>query len=206
MRIVILGAAGKTGTHLVNQAVGAGHAVTAFVRSTDELSAPASSLRIETGDARSTKDLTTALTGQDAVISSLGSNKPGDDLIVISTKALIDAMKTTGVKRVIMMSSFLASPNFKPTGIARVISWLMRPFIKDKTSGEDLLKQSGLDWTIVYATRLDGVKPGAYRVLEPNETVSVQDSIARANVAEFMLNQLESKSTIQKSVVITSLK
>ena len=82
----------------------------------------------------------------------------------------------------------------------------MRPFIKDKTSGEDLLKQSGLDWTIVYATRLDGVKPGAYRVLEPNETVSVQDSIARADVAEFMLNQLESKSTIQKSVVITSLK
>ena len=116
MKIVILGAAGKTGTHLVNQAVGAGHAVTAFVRSTDELSAPASSLRIETGDARSTKDLTTALTGQDAVISSLGSNKPGDDLIVTSTKALIDAMKTTGVRRVIMMSSFFGKSQLQTDG------------------------------------------------------------------------------------------
>jgi putative NADH-flavin reductase len=202
MKIVILGAAGKTGVHLVKQALGAGHAVTAFVRGTLNFDDP--KLTIVTGDARNVDDLAAALKGQDAVVSALGSNKPGDDLIVASTKALLNAMHKTGVKRVLMMSSFLASPGFKPAGLAKIIRPLMRPLVKDKQSGEDLLKQSDLDWTIVYATRLDGVKPGGYRVLGPDESPAVKDAVARADVAEFILGQIDKRNSYRKSLTITA--
>ena len=204
MRVIILGANGRTGKHLVQQALDGGHAVTAFVHGQEKLPITHTSLRLVSGDARNAADLAAALKGQEAVISALGSNKPGDALIAKSTQALLDAMHKCGVRRVLMMSSFLVSPNLKQTGFTRVVHKITQPFIKDKVSGENLLKQSGLDWTIVYATRLDGVPRGSYHIVGPNETVSVKNAIARADVAEFMLEQLDKPDSHKKSFLITS--
>src|SRR5688572_23603346 len=119
MKIVILGASGKTGRILVHEALEAGHKVTAFVRDINKVTRTNPNLKIVVGDARRSEDLAKALEGADAVISTLGSSRPGDNLIVASAKALIDAMHKTGVERVIMMSSFLASPNFRQGGATR---------------------------------------------------------------------------------------
>src|SRR3954454_3634767 len=106
MKLLVLGASGKTGSEVVKQALDAGHEVTAFVRDRAKLSITDAGLRVSTGDAMSFDDLRPALQGQDAVISTLGASKSSEKLIASSTEALIKAMHETGVRRVVMMSSF----------------------------------------------------------------------------------------------------
>jgi putative NADH-flavin reductase len=205
MKILILGASGKTGSILVRKALAAGNEVTAFVRDKDALEMNNSKLTVKVGDARNVVDIKAALLGQDAVVSALGSMKAGDELIVRSTKALIEAAQTKGVKRVIMLSSFLVAPNYKPNFVGKLIGNMMKGMVSDKSSGEDLLKQSDLDWTIVYATSLDRAPAGqTVRVIGQNQTVSMSNGIAREDVATFMLNQLDNSSSVKKMVVITT--
>lgn len=204
MKLVIVGAAGRTGAYLVDQALDAGHTVTAFIRDKEQIENALRGLSVQTGDARKASDLAKALRGQDAVISVLGTNKPGDDLIQASTHALISAAHQSKLRRVIMMSSFLVSPKLRHTGFARLTSWFTKGIVKDKAMGEDLLKNSDLDWTIVYATRLDGAPPGDYHVVGEDETVSVRNAIARADVADFLIKQLDNPESIRQSIVITS--
>jgi len=201
MKLLILGAAGRTGRLLVDQALAAGHTVTAFVHSAGDQIPNVTTI---VGDARSAADLEKALHGQDAVISTLGSSKPGDRMIASSTAALIDAAQKQNVKRVIMMSSFLATPNFQPNLIVRLALKVMGSIVRDINSGEDQLRKSGLDYTIVYATRLtnDPLNPH-YRVVSETEKVGATDSISRADVAEFLLRQLSDTTYVRKSVLIT---
>jgi putative NADH-flavin reductase len=74
MKLLVLGASGKTGSEVVRQALDAGHEVTAFVRDRAKLSITDAGLRVSTGDAMSFDDLRSALQGQDAVISTLGAS------------------------------------------------------------------------------------------------------------------------------------
>jgi len=204
MRILVLGATGKTGLHVVSQALVGGHSVTAFVRDASKLNITDPHLKVAVGDARNAKDVAKALSGQDAVISTLGSNEVGSDLILASTKVLIEAMHKKDVKRIIMMSSFLASPHSRQSLIFRIGSWLAKPIVVDKLSGEEILKRSDLDWTIVYATRLDGARPGKYHVLAEGEKVGANAAIARTDVATLMLALADDKKSSQKSLIVTA--
>ncbi|MDB5167275.1 MAG: yhfK 1 [Candidatus Saccharibacteria bacterium] len=204
MKLLILGAAGRTGALLVNQALAAGHTVTGFVRGSDGTTIEIPGITTIVGDARNVADLEKALKGQDAVISTLGSSKPGDRVIAASTKSLITAAKSQGVKRVIMMSSFLATQNFQPNPIVKFALRLMGSIVADINSGEGQLRGSDLDYTIVYATRLtnEPLNPH-YRIVSETEKVGTTDSISRADVAEFLLKQLSDITHVRKSVLIT---
>lgn len=204
MKVLILGAAGKTGQHLVKKAIEQGHQVTAFVRTTDRLKF-ATGVSVITGDARNEADVTKALQGQDAIISALGSIKSGDKLTVRFIQALVAASKQTSVKRVVMLSTFMLLPNFRKNFMAKIIGGLMKSMLNDKVSGEDLLRQSDLDWTLVYATPLDKAAPGGkVRIVPKDEPVSMTNNgIARVDVADFMLKTLDMPDSIHKSFLIT---
>ena len=204
MRLVVIGAAGKTGRQLVEHALARGDDVTALVRS--EYPAGGSDrLRIVKGDARNEQDLMRAMQGQEAIISALGSENAGDELMKRFTESLIAAAEATGVKRIVMLSTFLVTPNYRPNWALRLLGAIRKGVDADKTSGEDLLKRSDLEWTIVYATRLDTVAPGAeVRVVEDGERVGLSDGISRADVADFMLKAVSAPETIRKSLLITA--
>jgi putative NADH-flavin reductase len=205
MKLLILGASGKTGKQLVEKALSAGNEVTAFVRNPQSLSIDHPKLLIKTGDARNEADVAAALRGQDAVLSALGSLKSGDELIARSTEALIAAAQATGVKRIIMLSSMLVAPNYKPNFVGKLVGSMMKGMIQDKSGGEELLKQSDLDWTIFYATSLDKASAGlAVKVIGQDQTVSLSNGIARADVATYMLDQLTNKAAIKKALTITT--
>ncbi len=202
--IVILGAAGRTGMLLVEAALKAGYKVTAFVRKGEQVESKENLVVIE-GDARKTEDLEFALGGQDAVISTLGSNKLKDDLITESTNALIKAMHANNVKRVIMMSSFLASGQLKMNPLSWILAKLSAALVGDKQGGEELLKSSDLDWTILYATRLgDGPATGKVRIVTADEKVSAANGIDRADVVQFMMEILNDTEHMRRSVLITT--
>jgi putative NADH-flavin reductase len=202
--IVILGAAGRTGSLLVDAALKAGYKVTAFVRKGEQV-APKDNLVVIEGDARKADDLEFALGGQDAVISTLGSNKLKDDLITESTNALIKAMHANNVKRVIMMSSFLASGQLKLNPLSWVLAKISAGFVGDKQMGEELLKSSDLDWTIVYATRLgDGPATGKVRIVPADEKVTAANGIDRADVAAFLIGEVGNTEHMRRAVLITT--
>lgn len=202
MKILILGASGKTGREVVARAVATGHTVTGFVR--DPAKLERDDVAVAVGDARSVDDLRNALRGQDSVISTLGTNR-GDDnkLIESSTEALLEAMRTTGVKRLVMLSTFAASPTFEARGLMKVVRLGMKGIVGDKTAGEALLKRSDVDWTIVYAARLnDGPRTGGYRVVDG--PVTSMGSISRADLADALLSTLSDATAVRHGRVVTS--
>ena len=202
MNILVLGAAGKTGREVVAQALAAGHTVTAFVR--DPAKLERNDVPVAVGDARSFDDLRTALRGQDVVISTLGTGLNGKQkLIESSTTALLEAMRSTRVKRLVMLSTFAASPTYKATGVMKLASIVMKGIVTDKTAGETLLRRSDVDWTIVYATRLtDEPRSGGYRTVEG--TLTGVGTISRADLADALLSTLSDANSVRQSRVVTS--
>ena len=75
--------------------------------------------------------------------------------------------------------------------------------LADKTAGETLLKRSGLDWTIVCATRLtDEPRSAGYRTIEG--TLTSVGTISRADVADALLSTLSDEDSVRQSRVVTS--
>ena len=200
MNLLVLGATGGTGRLVVEQALSAGHMVTALVRSPEKLATSQPNLRVVTGSATDLESVAAALQGADAVISTLGG---GGSVIADSTAAIVAAARQAGVRRVVVLSSWLVerdrmSPLLRlATGIA------MGGLIKDKTAGEQLLRQSDLDWTIVYASTLgDGPATGS-TVLPEAANWTMSQKISRADVATWLVQAATDGQPAHRSVRIT---
>jgi uncharacterized protein YbjT (DUF2867 family) len=201
MNILVLGATGKTGREVVAHAVAAGHKVTAFVRDPEKLDR--NDVAVKVGDARRVEDLRVAVRGQDAVISTLGTGIKADQkLIERSTAALLEAMQSAPAKRLVMLSTFAASPSYRASGIMKLASIVMKGIVADKTAGETLVKRSDIDWTIVYATRLTNEPGGGYRTVEGRLTDV--GSISRSDVADALVATLSDATSVRDSRVVTS--
>ena len=205
-RILVLGATGGTGRHVVQQAVDAGLEVSVLVRDPAKLPAR-SRVRVHTGDLLGdAAGLATAVADQDAVISTLGVGQSfrSGRLISRSAPALVAAMQAQGVRRLIFTSAFGVGTTHRDTPLLpRVfIATLLRDIYADKRDGEAVIQASSLDWTIVYPVGLtDGPRTGAYRVGE-RLALSGFPRIARADVAEFLLRQVTDRSLVRKGVLI----
>jgi len=204
-KVLVLGATGGTGRSLVEQAVEAGFSVTVLLRSPAKL--PPGSVRVVTGDLISdSAGLHAAVSGQDAVISTLGvgqSFKSGH-LISQSAPVIVAAMREHGVRRLVFTSAFGVGATRRDTPLLpRVfIATLLRDVYKDKQAGEQAILTSDLDWTIVYPVGLtNGPRTSRYRV---GERLSLKGfpRISRRDVAEFLLRQVEDRSYVRKGVLI----
>ena len=201
MKLVVLGATGGTGRLVVEQALAAGHTVTALVRSPEKLATATNrpNLRVVTGSATDLESVAGALEGADAVISTLGGS---GSVVADSTSTIIAAARQTGVRRVVVLSSWLVqrhrmSPVLRfATGIA------MKGLIRDKSAGEQLLRKSDLDWTVVYASMLgDGPATGS-TVLPESANWSLALKISRADVAARLIQVATSREASGRSVRI----
>ena len=205
MRLLILGATGGTGRALVGQARERGHDVTAFVRSAQKLGPLADRVTVRKGDPRSVGELRAVLPGHDAVVSALGPPGPGRTTILrAGARSTVEAMQTGGPRRLIVVS---AAVLFDDLG---VLGWLLRRTLltnvaEDSAEMERIVMASGLDWTIARPPRLtNGPLTGRYRV--ENEHLpdrSALASISRADVAHFLLSELEHNTHTHHIVGIT---
>ena len=202
MNITVLGASGKTGSQIVNQALEAGHSVNALVRRPNALEEQ-DNLTVIVGDVTKSEDVAKASTGAHVVISALGAM--GGSLMTEAVTAVIEASKVTGVKRFILMSSFAVRKDQLSGGSKFVTGLLMGKAVKDKSSSEDLLRNSNLDWTIVYPTGLTNNEKGAeVHVVSNSETVGMKNKIARADVAAWILNEAEASNYVKAEALITT--
>ena len=208
MRILIIGASKGIGLQATRQALAAGFQVRALARSATGIPFSDSSLEKMQGDALKTDDIEKALVGVDAVIQSLGVGlgeliRPVR-LFSVATKLLLEAMTSEGVKRLISVTGFGA-------GDSRAnISCLQRlPFqivfgraYDDKSLQEQLIKDSELDWTIARPGVLtSGPQTDHYQVL--SEASQWRNGIiSRANVADFLVRQIQDQTYIRQSPVL----
>lgn len=201
MRIVVFGAAGRTGRNIIEQGLSRGHMVTAFVHRNKRDLEEGRTLRIITGDVLNFSDVERAVIGHDAVISALGRGSSPRPITFPGTKNIVDVMKKASINRLIVESAFGAGDS------SREISFLDRFFVRgvalrsafrDKDLMEEYVEKSDLKWTIVRPPRLtDGPKRGGYRAGE-NIPLNIVSGISRKDVADFMLDQLEETDFICK--------
>ena len=208
MRLAIFGASGRTGRPLVEQALAAGHDVTALVRSPARLLMTHQRLRIVEGDVLDAAAVDSTVDHADAVLSALGQAKGAPrDLMTVATRNIIAAMRRHRVKRIISLTGAgVAAPQDHPKLMNHIIKLtlmtLSGPVLRDAEAHAKLLEASGLDWTIVRGPMLnEGPHTGNYRVGWVG--VNTGARIARADVADFMLKQLTDKTYLKQAPMIS---
>jgi putative NADH-flavin reductase len=204
MKILVLGATGGTGLEVVRQAIGRGHSVTAFVRSAEWLKPFLDRIQVNQGDLLKHGELQSVAAGQDAIVSAFGPRLPlsnGDsDLLRRFATVLTGAMASAGVRRVVVESSaFLFKDSLMPPAYL-VGRLFFSTIVTDATAMERILRESGLDWTIVRPPRLtDKSYTGKYRECE-GHLPRFGFTISRADVAECMIRTAEDRSRIGKII------
>lgn len=204
MRLTVLGATGGTGHHLVRQALDAGHHVTAVVRDAARLD-PHPRLEPVVADVMDPVAIEPVVKGQDAVVSALGP-RPGDDTPVCAAgaRSITTAMHATGTSRLVVVT---ASGHVVDAGDGPFTRVLVKPMLRrflrtgfaDFAQTDDLVRDSGLDWTIMRPPRLTNGRRRAYRTsLDVNVRGGIM--IGRADLADAILGVLAGTEAVQRTV------
>ena len=204
MKLLVLGASGGTGKHVVMQALAHGHEVTAFVRDPSRLPLRDERLRIFEGNVADAARVAAAVRGQDVVVSTLGVGKPlrHDQDVIDGVRNVIASMKEHGVRRLIYLSTIGIGDGREAAGfmIRYVARIPLRQEFADHEIKEALIRDSGLEWTIVRAPKLtNGVLTGRYRSGTGLKARSPQAMMSRADVAQFLVAQIDDRSYIRSA-------
>ena len=200
MNILIVGATGSVGRELVKQALAEGHMVTALVRDPSKLQLDHPGLRLAVGNVLMPASIEQVMPGQDAVLCALGAGGKGG-VRAAGTGILIEVMRKCGVRRLICLSSLgVAESRANLNFFWRYIMFglLLRRAYNDHTAQESIIRNSDLDWTIIRpGAYTDGDSTGEYRHGFPATSRDLKLKIARADVADFMLNQIGNNSYLR---------
>jgi putative NADH-flavin reductase len=196
MKVIVFGATGTIGKHLIEQALNEDHQVTAFSRSGQKLSEfKHARLTIVEGDVLNQTDVTQSVKDHEVVFVALGSGKKRKSTVRSEgTKNIIEAMKANSVKRLICQSTLGAGEsqgnlNFFWKHI--MFGWYLKKVFQDHELQEKYVMQSNLDWTIARPGAFsDGAHTRTYRHGFPTNDRSVKLKISRADVADFLLTLL----------------
>ncbi|QND46086.1 SDR family oxidoreductase (plasmid) [Rhizobium lusitanum] len=207
-KILILGATGPTGRHIVSQAVSRGYDVTLLVRS-PEKAADMKGAKIVVGDARDEKVLRQAVKGRDAVISALGTPaSPFRQVTLLSTatRSLVSAMNAERVSRLVTITGMGAGDSAGHGGFLFdkvIFPLLLRKVYADKNRQEAIIRDSGLDWTIVRPSILNNKSGRTTIQTLTNLNQFRGGSISREDVATFVLDQVNTDRWLHKLPLIT---
>lgn len=196
MKLVILGANGKTGRHVVRTALEHGMHVTAVVRD------PARSigfahdrLKIEIGDPCDPVFLTNTFRGKDAVISTLGGRRPtkaATSVCYRSANAIVEAAWNTGLQRVLVTSTALLFR--EQPFIGKLLRLMVPNVVSSARRMEGILKSSGVNWTIVRAGFLNDGNESRFQ--QQREAAPAHcTSVSRRALANFLVSALKDPET-----------
>ena len=199
MKLFVIGATGRTGREVVQQALARNHHVTAFVRSPENINSKNERLTVLKGDAMDENELFRAMQNHDVVVSTLGPRevfKPSS-MLHDSALATTRAMNRSGVKRLVVLSAAAHFPGI----LNRIASFIMRNHMRDSLAMEAIVQASGLDWTIARPPRLTQEGYMTYRSRE-DAAPKMGFSLSRKAVAAFTLDAIEQKKHVREVVGI----
>jgi len=220
MKLTIFAATGGIGRLVLAQALEAGHEVTAVARRPEAVTL--SPARVVAADLATVEPeaLVPAVAGADAVLSGLGGRSRRDtDVATRGTEAIVTAMRTAGVARILVVSAApvgtVASPARphpprRDPGDGPLMRYLLGPAVKAALAGhyadlarmEDVLRASGLDWTIVRPPRLtNGPLTASYRTAF-GRNLRGGGSVSRQDVAHYLLRGVDDPGSVRQTVGI----
>ncbi|MFC3979144.1 NAD(P)-dependent oxidoreductase [Streptosporangium jomthongense] len=209
MKLTVFGATGGTGRHVVEQALAAGHHVTAVVRDPARLTSTGhprlEPVVADVMDTAAPEAVVAAVTGGDAVISALGPRPGGGGSVCADgARAIIAAMRAAGTRRLVVVT---ASGHIVDSGDGPVSRLLVKPMLQrllregfaDFVRTDDAVRASGLDWTIMRPPRLTDGRRKPYRTAVD---VNVRGGIliSRADLADAILATLAVPETVGHTV------
>ena len=209
MKILIIGATGGTGKQLVQQALERGHSVSVLIRNPAKLKINHTDLQVFKGNILSPESVSKACQGQDAVISALGHKRFVIPSTILSrgTQNIVRAMQENDVRRFICITALGIGDSRYRLGLYYTL--FVHPFIlffyfRDKEKQERLIQGSDLDYTLVRPGQLtNGRRKERYKHGKGLGHYMLTKMISRADVAHFILDELEQRRYINKVAEIT---
>lgn len=203
MKIIIFGATGGTGKHIVSQAIEQGHCVTAFARHPENISISHTNLTLIKGDVLDNVAVENAVKAHEVVICVLGtpaSDKTG--LRASGTKNIIQAMQKNAVKRLICQSALGCGDSYNSLPFYYrflIFPLILRHVLVDHENQEKHIKESQLDWVIVRPASLNNgelSKKYFHGFVSIDKTMKIK--ISRADTADFIIKQLADNTYLRK--------
>lgn len=206
--ILVIGANGGIGSKAVEEALAAGHRVTAMVRNLANLSLVHKNLQIVQGDIRQPETFEKYLNRQDVIISAIGAgNREPTTLYSEGARNLLAAMGRQQVRRVFFISASAIEISPEQSFIVRlatrfIVQKLFGNGYADQRIMEKLVKGSDTDYTIVRPPRLtNGPETGRYR-FAVNKFLKNCLKISRADVARFMVENIRNAQAYRATIEI----
>ena len=207
MKVVIFGASGGTGRELLKQALERDHQIIAFVRNPDKIADKALQRNLERERVLDPQAVENAVSEQDAVISAIGAGANRSTLREEGTRNIIECMERKEVRRLVSLSSMGVGDSRSNLGFFTkyiIVPIFLRHAFADHEKQETVIRLSSLDWTIVRPPHLiDGACMGEYKHGIQIGEREIQGKISRADVADFMLNQLTEDTYLRQEVGIS---
>ena len=207
MKVLIIGATRGIGRCLMDQAVEAGEQVTVLVRDPSRFSGPRPNLRVILGDILDPSSVDEVVKGQEAVCIVIGIPPTRKPVNVFSQGALnvVDAMKKSGVNRLVCVTGIGAGDSRGHGGFLYdhiVQPLLLKTNYADKEKLEEIVRASGLAWTVVRPGFLtNGPRTGRYRVISDMTGITAS-KISRSDVADYLLKEIKTGAGVGKTVFI----
>jgi putative NADH-flavin reductase len=200
MKLLVLGATGKTGHEIVAQGLARGVSITALVRSPGKLGIRDPRLEIVEGNPLDKKSLDRVMDGKDAVLSVIGhTDLKASNLVTEGADALAQSMRGR-VGRLVIISSTLVAPG--GSLLTRIPRLITRHALRDSAQMESVVvQQSDLGWTILRLVRLTSKGISPYHLFD-DEPPSLSASVSRATVASCMLNLVANATHVKRTVGI----
>jgi len=218
MKILLLGATGRTGNHILDMALQHGHTVHAVVRNKKKLTLTHSNLILFEGDPLDKNILSRAMQGCEAIISALNISRTSDfpwaklrtpkDLLSSIAQHIIELAPQHTIQRYIFISAWGVAETKKD--IPGWFGWFIEhsniryPYI-DHERAEELLKKSSLQFTAIRPAGLTNFKNQKEIIVSLNNTPKPKLLISRRGLAGFVLDVLE-KGLYERGLVVVSEK
>ncbi|NKW85539.1 SDR family oxidoreductase [Bacillus cereus] len=206
-KIAILGANGKAGKILVNEALEKGYQVKILTRNSTNTEKINENIETIIGDARNFSKIQDLLQGCSAVINAVGQPKNESYIFSTVTKHILEAMKESKIKRYILISGGSLNVTGDQKGIvnkigATLFKLFLPKMMQDKYKELQIIQNSEVDWTIV---RLPFV-------IEGNGIGSIKESlvdmpgikIQNGDIAPFVIKQINSDRYVGKCPFISN--
>lgn len=211
MNITVFGGTGETGLLLIQKALAAGHRVTAFARNPTKVSFQHNNLSIVQGNLDEPQNIDKAVSGADAVISILGPTGKTQGLLISNgLKNIIATMEKNGVQRLIATTtpSYPGPKDRFQFGFAFGV-WMVKTLLKDTyqdiVATGTAVANSKLDWTLVRLPMLSNQPAsGNLNIGYTGDGKVKLFSLSRADLADFLLKQLEAKTYLRQAPVISN--
>jgi putative NADH-flavin reductase len=211
MKLTVFGATGGTGTCFVEQALAAGHDVTAVVRDPARLKVAADPrLRVLVADVMDPASIVPALDGAEAAVNTVGPHGSGPTTVIRdSVASVVAAMQKGGPSRLLHVSGSVVADD----GESLFMRFLLKPLARgtflrnvcaDMRAAESQVQASDLNWTIFRPPALSAkLARGTYRTAI-DRNLPHGFSITRADLAACMLTRLDDPATVRRIVGVAN--